>query len=365
MSETFKYWTSVSKRILGAILAIFCVWASFKLVIFYLPFLIAFIISLIMEPWIRWIMKKLKLSRRVSAIIVFIITFGAIITLFSFGIGSLISESTNLLDKFNNYYELVSSKINSLINGIDFSKFKIPTEISQIVQNTSSSALERISTWIQKFLSKFLNIITSIPTFGIYFGITILSLYFICIDKIYMLDELEHHLPEKWMKKISRHLREIIKTLGGYLKAQIKLILISFVICLIGLYIFHFLGLNVGYPLLIALAIGFVDALPILGSGSIMIPWAIFSGLNGDLRLGFSILTLWITMTLTRQFIEPRIVSGNIGIHPIFTIIAMYTGFKFLGVIGMFIGPIVLIILKNIFASALDDGLVKNIFNLS
>lgn len=362
MSETFKYWTSVSKRILGAIVAIFSVWASFKLAIFYLPFLIAFIISLIMEPWIKWIMKKFKLSRRVSAIIIFIITFGVIIALFSFGIGSLISESTNLLDSFNDYYVLISNRINDLIRGVDFDKFRIPPEISQIIQNTSSTALEKVSVWIQKFLSKFLNIITSIPTFGIYFGITILSLYFICTDKIYMLDELEHHLPESWMKKISRHLRDIIKSLGGYLKAQIKLVLISFVICLIGLYIFHFCGLNVGFPLLIALGVSFVDALPILGSGSIMIPWAVVSGLNGDLVLGFCILTLWIIMTLTRQFVEPKIVSGNIGIHPIFTIVAMYTGFKFLGVIGMFVGPIVLIILKNIFAKALEEGIVKNIF---
>ncbi len=93
-----------------------------------------------------------------------------------------------------------------------------------------------------------------------------------------------------------------------------------------------------------------------------MIPWAIISGINGDLGLGICVLTLWITMTLTRQFIEPRIVSGNIGIHPIFTIIAMYTGFKLLGLIGMFIGPIVLIILKNIFAKSLEEGLIKNIF---
>lgn len=365
MSETFIYWTSVFKKTLGALLAIFCVWASFKLAIFYLPFLIAFIISLIMEPWIRWIMRKFKLSRRVSAIIIFIITFGLIIALFSFGIGSLIAESTNLLDKFNDYYDLVSSRINNLIKGADFNKFRIPTEISRILQNTSSTALERISIWIQKFLSKFLSIITSLPTFGIYFGITILSLYFICTDKIYMLDELEHHLPEKWMKKISKHLRNIIKNLGGYLKAQIKLVLISFVICVIGLYIFHFCRLSVGYPLLIALAIAFVDALPILGSGSIMIPWAIILGLNGNLALGICILTLWIIMTLTRQFIEPRIVSGNIGIHPIFTIISMYTGFKFLGIIGMFVGPIVLIILKNIFAKALEEGIVKNIFSLN
>lgn len=365
MSESFKYWTSVTKKIIGVAVSIFCIWASFKLIVFYMPFLIAFIISLIMEPWITWFMKKFQLSRKLSSIIIFIITFGIIIALLSFGIGSLISESTNLLDKFNDYYSIVSERISNIISGIDFSKFKIPDDIMRIVQNTSETALEKLSSWLQNFLSKFLNIITSIPTFGIYFGITILSLYFICTDKIYMLDELEHHLPEKWIKKISRHLRDIIKTLGGYLKAQIKLILISFVICLIGLYIFYFCNLNVGYPLLIALAIGFVDALPILGSGSIMIPWAIISGLNGDLTLGVCVLTLWIIMSLLRQFIEPRIVSGNIGIHPIFTIIAMYTGFKISGVIGMFVGPIVLIILKNTFEKSLDEGLVKNIFNLN
>ena len=246
MSENFKYWTSVSKRILGAILAILCVLASFKLVVFYLPFLIAFIISLVIEPWIRWIMKKIKLSRRVSAIIIFFITFGLIIALLSFGIGNLISESTNLLNKFNDYYSLISTKINDFIKATDFSRFKIPTEISQLLQDASSTALERVSEWVQKFLSRVLSIITSIPTYGVYFGITILSLYFICTDKIYMLDELEHHLPEKWMKKISKHLREIIKTLGEYLKAQIKLIVIAFIICLIGLYIFHFLRIKCG-----------------------------------------------------------------------------------------------------------------------
>lgn len=364
MIDGMKYWTSVSKKIIGAIFAIFAIWASFKLAIFYMPFLIAFIISIIMEPWIRWIMKNLKLTRKWSSIIVFIITFGLIIAFLSFGIGTLISESTNLLEKFNDYYIIMSEKINSLIKDIDFSKFKIPEEILKIVQDTSVTVLEGASSWAQRFLSSFLNMITSIPTFGIYFGITILSLYFICTDKIYMLDELEHHLPEKWMKKISKHLREIIKTLGGYLKAQIKLVLISFSICLIGLYIFYFCKLNVRYPLLIALGIGFIDALPILGSGSIMIPWAIISGLNGDLTLGICILTLWIIMTLIRQFLEPRIVSGNIGIHPIFTIAAMYTGFKFLGVLGMFVGPIVLIILKNVFSKSLDEGIVKNIFDV-
>ena len=157
-------------------------------------------------------------------------------------------------------------------------------------------------------------------------------------------------------------MRDLIKTLGGYLKAEVILIVISFVISLIGLYVFHFMGLNVEYPFLIALLIGFVDALPIFGSGTVMIPWAVFTAFMGDLKLALAIFILWAIMSIVRQFIEPRIVSGHIGIHPIFTLIAMYTGFKIIGVIGMFVGPIVLIILKNIYQTLIDKGVVKSIF---
>lgn len=217
---------------------------GFKLVVFYMPFLIAFVIALIMEPLIKKIMKRFKLSRKISSIIVFIVTFGIIIALLSFGIGTLISESTNLLEKFNDYYVMAGRMLNNLLSVVDFSKLKIPDEFLKITQETGGTILEEVSDWVQKFLGNLLNMITSIPTFGIYFGITIISLYFICTDKIYMLDELEHHLPEKWMKKLSKHLREIIKSLGGYLKAQVKLIAISFVICLVRIIHFSFLWIK-------------------------------------------------------------------------------------------------------------------------
>ena len=72
---------------------------------------------------------------------------------------------------------------------------------------------------------------------------------------------------------------------------------------------------------------------------------------------------LFIIMSIIRQFLEPRLVSKNIGVHPIFTLIAMYTGFRFMGVIGMLVGPIVLIILKNVFATFIDGGVMKIIFD--
>ena len=138
-----------------------------------------------------------------------------------------------------------------------------------------------------------------------------------------------------WVKKMGSHLRELIKTLGGYLKAEATLVLISFIISLVGLYILEFMNFNVKYPLLMALFIGFVDALPILGSGSVMIPWAIIASINGDITLGIAIIVLLIIMSIVRQILEPKLVSKNIGVHPIFTLIAMYTGFKIIGIIGL------------------------------
>ena len=189
------------------------------------------------------------------------------------------------------------------------------------------------------------------------------ALYFICVDKIYILDQIEHHLPKVWVKKIGSHLRDLIQTLGGYLKAEATLVLISFIISLIGLYILQFTGFNISYPLLMALFIGFVDALPILGSGTVMVPWAAISAINGDFNLGIAIIVLLIIMSVARQVLEPKLVSKNIGVHPIFTLIAMYTGFKIMGIMGLLIGPIVLIIFKNIFASLIDKGVFKTIFD--
>ena len=83
---------------------------------------------------------------------------------------------------------------------------------------------------------------------------------------------------------------------------------------------------------------------------------------DGDIRLAIAIFILWAIMSVVRQFIEPKIVSGQIGIHPIFTLIAMYTGFKFIGVLGMLLGPIILIILKNIYGTIIDKGIVKSLF---
>ncbi len=361
MSGDLKYIYKVIRRVLNIILLVVLGYIGIKMAVFYMPFLIAFIISLIIEPAIRYLMKKTKMTRKMSSIIIFIIVFSIIIGVITWGIISLISESTNLLQTLNIYIDKAYTQIQDVIGKLEITKISISNNVLDIAQNASRELLLKISTWLTQFLTKLINIVTSIPVMGIYTVITILSVYFICTDKIYILDLMEHHMPKKWVQKIGTHIKEISKSLGGYLKAEAILVLVSFAISVIGLYFFKFIGMNIKYPLLIALGIGFVDALPILGSGTVMLPWAIISALNGDLKLGIAVIVLWIIMSIVRQILEPKIVSGKIGIHPIFTLIAMYTGFKIIGVMGMLVGPIVLIILKNIFATVLEQGVTNTL----
>lgn len=357
------YWTKVSKRILILILTIIGIFLAFKLAIFYMPFLIAFIISLLIEPIIKFVNKRTRLTRKTSAILVLVIVSAILVSLTIWGITSIVSESTNLLQGLNTYIENAYNQVQNIIKNIDFSKLGIPENVTDVIQNSIWDLIGTISNWVKNFLTNVMEFLTHIPTIAVYIGICFIAIYFMCTDKFYMIDQIEHHLPREWVKRIGRHVRELITSLGQYLKAEVTLVLISFVVSLIGLYIFKFAGLNVKYPLLAALGIGFVDALPILGSGTAMIPWAIISAVNGDIKLAICVIVLWLVMCIVRQFAEPRIVSNHIGIHPIFTLIAMYTGFKVIGVLGMFIGPIVLIILKNVFATLIDKGIGKAIFD--
>lgn len=358
----YSYWLDVIKKSLLFLFSIFLVYIGFKISLFYIPFLIAFLLSLLIEPLIRFCMKKLKMRRKISAILIFTIILSLIIGLIVWGIVTLVTEASNFLNNINIYIDKVSDESQNLISKFNFDKIKLSDELTTILQNSSGDFIQTASSWVRSVVTKLLDVLTSLPTIGLYIVITILALYFMCTDKIYMLDQIEHHLPETWVRKITKHIKTVSKSLGCYLKAQLKLILISFLISVIGLYIFSITGMNVKYPLMIAIGIAIVDALPIFGSGTVMIPWAIISAFNGDIKLGVAILVLWIIMCVVRQIIEPKIVSGQIGIHPIFTLIAMYTGFRFLGFIGMFVGPIVLIILKNIYEVRIDRGFVKSIF---
>ncbi len=349
----------IFKKFLIAIIVVTLFYVSYKLSVFYIPFIIAYLISLIVEPCIKWINRKINISRKVSSIIVLATIFLFFIGIIIFGGIKLVSETTNLLGGLNTYLDKMFKFINDIKKSL--TNFNLSKDVINIFEKSTTDFINSIGNYIKELLSTALKYITSLPNILINIIITILATYFITSDKFYILDRMEHHLSKKMVGKIVIHAKQITSSLGKYLKAEITLSIITFIVVLTGLNIFYLLGMEVEYPILMAILIGFVDALPILGAGGVMVPWAIILLLNNNTALSISILGLYIFTLVEKQLLEPKLVSNNIGIHPIFTLIAMYTCFKIIGVIGLLLGPIILIILKNIFSEVLDKGIVNSI----
>ena len=200
--------------------------------VFYMPFLIAFIIALMVEPIIKKVSTKMKLQRKPSAIIVLFLVFAIIVGLLAWGIAVLIDEGANLLKMLNEYVSTGYSYILDFIDKINFDDFKISEEVVNIVKNSAANFLDKASNWISNLLTSMISMVSSIATLGVYTVVTILATYFICADRLYILDQIEHHFPKEWVKKLSKNIRKISKLLGGYLKAQVILIAINFVLVL-------------------------------------------------------------------------------------------------------------------------------------
>ncbi|MGN1330965.1 MAG: sporulation integral membrane protein YtvI [Clostridia bacterium] len=335
------------KKTLYVLLLVAAVFLVLKMACFFMPFFIALIIATLMEPFIKLICRKTKLVRKYSAIIALIVVFSVSIGVIVISTILITAEITNILSDFSRFGNDIFKSVENVSRVLKLEDVNVSDDVKQFVINMTNEVLGKGLGYFKDFLINILNLATQIPSFIVYLIITILATYFITTDKISLLDDIEQRVPKKWIKKANTQFQSVISVLGKFLKAEITLVFISFLLVLIGLYIFKFLGMNVKSPFLIALGIGFVDLLPILGSGTVMIPWGIILIIMGDVTLGVSVLGLLVLITVVRQFLEPKVVSNNLGIHPLYTLIAMYIGFKVSGVLGLLIGPIILIIIIN------------------
>lgn len=351
----------IIKKFISIVLILIIMVVAFRLTIFYIPFLVAYIISIMVEPTIKWINKRTSISRKICSVIVLASMFALIASIIVLGGIKLIQEATNLLSGLNTYLEKTINFVLNISSKVNFENMSISDEVVKLFQSTTTEYLNMFINYIKELLTKIIDYITAIPNMFVNVVITILATYFITSDKFYILDRMEHHLSKKMVGKIIKHVESITSSLGSYIKAEIILSVITFLVVLTGLNIFYLIGMDVEYPILMALFIGFVDVLPILGAGSIMVPWSIILILNNNYSLALSVLGLFIFTILVKQLIEPKLVSKHISIHPIFTLISMYTGFKIIGIIGLIVGPIILIVLKNIFADNLDKGILNSI----
>lgn len=361
MEKDTNYYVKIITKVIILVLTIVGIYLSYKLAMFYLPFIIAMIIATLVEPIIKSFMKHTKMKRKLASIVSLVLVLVVIGGLL-FGLSSkLISEAQSLISNLNIYFDDVYEGILGFVN--NFTK-DLSQSDTEMIQNGLTGVVDAIKTVAMNLLTGLVTIITSIPNIVTYSIITLLAIVFICFDKQYLPNTIKSQIPTKWFDKIRQIIKELCSVSVRYIKAEAKLSFVCFILVLTGLLFVNLIGIKVEYLLIMAILIGFIDILPLFGAGAVMVPWAIYLLIIGNIPLAIAVGIIWITWAVLKQIIEPKMVSKEMGMHPIFTLIGMYTGFRLAGVIGLILGPIVLLIIKNIFGELINKGVLKSFFEM-
>ncbi len=334
------------------------------------PFILAAIIAAAVAPAAKKISKKSKIPLKLISAVLVISIFLVVSGLLYLAVSRLIAEVGNLLERLSDNPEAVSQALESFTDRFtqNGSKFKLLYKIFESdyfkelginIDKILQSALESLVSSLSSSLpSAAVAIVSRIPSIFLFVIVLLLSAFYFSADGDRISRSLTSVLPRSWQARLPLIKRKFSNTLSGYLKAYLLIMLITFLEMFVGLSV-----LGVRYAFLLSMIIAVVDILPILGTGAVLVPWAIFSFITSNVRLGTGLLVLYATTLIIRQFIEPKIVGRSLGLHPLATLASVYLGLELLGVSGILIGPMVALLLKELFfeASEPQTQMVKKV----
>ena len=358
--ERLALWLRCLLR-LGALLLI--IWAVRKvlpgLFSLLLPFLLALLTAWLLNPAVKFLQKKCHLSRGGSALVAVLLTFalagGGLTAVCYF----LVREAVDLAQSLQSLFEELTNAFSSLDAAFD-SLFKVlPPDVAELVASLRDDLLHWLGTAVPGFLSGLASRATDaamgLPSFFIGLMTYLLGTFFLSSGWPVYLRRMSENLTTGGRQRMAALRTVTVTAFGGYLRAQLLLSLGVFVLLTAG-----FLLMKQPYALLLALLLAVLDFIPIVGSGTVMIPWGVIALLMGDFSAAVPILALWAVIALFRQIAEPRILGGQTGLSPILSLLSVYVGMRLYGVAGMILAPVLVLIVRNLVASGAADGLLRD-----
>lgn len=341
--------------IIYAAVAIVVVLAAFKYILpILVPFIIALVFSILMEPVIRTLQHRAKMSRGFATLAAMIVVFGGIAIALSAIILQLVAELSQLsvslpgsAAEFRVYYQDLIERITAFYVTLP------PGVISSLEQNITNFTAN-LQGLISGAANSLLLFISMVPGTITVLAVSVLATYFLARDRHLLVELLLRFIPAPWGDKTVTVMREVSAAFVSYLRAQAILVLITTVLSVTGLYL-----IGAEYALTMGLLVGFFDLIPVLGPATIYLPWLIWSFATQATAFGIRITVLYALVLLVRQVLETKIVSANLGLHPLATLVAMYAGLKTLGLPGLILGPILLIAIQAVIKAGVLTPKVK------
>ncbi len=305
------------------------------------PFAFGYVIYLILRPIVNNLDDKLKINRGLISIFSIFIFVTIVVTLITY-LGKAIYEQAELFLMSKYYTDKILEFLNSTIFQI---KLFFTSYTQQFSENLLSTLMNSIysaaGTFVEYAKVVSFQIVKGLPNVIVITIISVISAFFFLKDEAKIKKHYNNFFPEGFRVSVDKIKNSTVVVAVGYIKAQIILSSITFLIAAAGLTL-----LNNKYAALLATLIAFFDMLPFFGAGFILWPTAVITFINGDTTTAILTFVLYGVIFLTRQMLEPRTLGKQISLHPLFTLLGIFVGVKIFGVGGLIVGPLTVVLIR-------------------
>lgn len=345
MNEVMRWYRQSGKKILMIVLSALGAYLFLKYLIPYTaPFIIAWIIASLLQVIVKWLNERLQMKRGIGTMLSMVIVLSAI----SWGVTTIVRkifiQANNLYQKIPLFREEILEVFNNISDKTKHLFSALPFNSTISLEKVVDQLFQNLASFLGSFLSKgSINMVSKLPNILFFTIITLLSIFFMTRDYSKIQKFLNAQVPASMTEKMKVLKVDLIKALGGYVRTQLILMCITTTICIVG-----FLILRVNSAIVLAFIIGIFDALPLFGSGAFLVPWALYNVIIGKYSVALGLGAIYALIIVVRQTVEPRVLSNQIGVYTLVTLMVMYVGFKLIGVMGLIVGPITIIVLQTL-----------------
>ncbi|NLK74491.1 MAG: sporulation integral membrane protein YtvI [Clostridiales bacterium] len=316
-----------------------------------MPFVIGLIISLVFRRPIDGLKDKLKIHRTLASVIVLILFYGIVLLLISFlGIKVFDYIKTILSGLPNLYKKTIEPAFREASNNLVLYFPEIEPFLYDFINNISQSIFSFVTTLSSTVVGAITGFASSLPSLLVKLLFTIVSSFLFTIDYYKISDFLMRQFSGKRKDFILKLKDNGVGAIGQFIKAYAMILSITCIEIAIGFWI-----IGIPNPILFGFLIAIVDVMPILGTGTVLLPWSLIGFIMGSNKIGLGMLILYVIITAVRQSIEPKIVGQQIGLHPVVTLLCMFVGVNLMGILGLLLLPVIATLLKKLN----DDGVIQ------
>ena len=323
------------------------------------PFVVAYIVTVVLLPLVRLLNSKLKINKRILSVLLVIIFYGTIGVIVIWLLVEIAAFATERIKDLPSFFQSqVRPFLANLFDEIQELIYNLDPEMAIDFDTTANSLLSSLGSTVMSIsgtiVGKLTDFAVSVPTFLLNIVIMIIATIFLLVDYDAIGAFITRQLSDKnneLLHKIKSHLGRV---LGKYLVSYSLIMLITFAEIFLGLSIIGF-----KHAALISVLIAVFDILPIVGSGLVIVPWAIICFITGDVGAGIGLFILWAILCVVRQIIEPKIVGNSVGMHPFLTLFAMLAGNFIYGGVGILLLPVIIALFQS-----LNDAGVINVYKI-